>query len=617
MPADIFPPIAIILLNYNGAEDTIECLESLRAITYPNYKIIIVDNASSDNSMERTKDYLQSQNLEHDVFNSPGEAMAHPMTETGYTVLQSGYNGGYGYGNNIGIRYALKQGAEYVLLLNNDTVVDSGFLEPLVKMYEAGPDTGIVSGEIYFYDKPGKIWFKGGQIHPRTLEITSTSFKEKEDEQHSPEGKSFVSGCMWLISRKVIEKVGLIREDFFLYMEDLDYCLRVQENGFRLSVCSESRIFHKIGARPGGKIRKTVLYWRGRNLRILLGERLGNRIRESFASVAYLIKILLRLWKNGQVFDIRYVFKGIKDGRLIREMRANLVLIGVHKAGTTSLFDSLVSHPDIGRGKRKEIHFFTPLRYGRNMKSLRYYVNQFPKQSKVSYQLDASPSYFYGGMEIAQAIRLTLGKPKLILVLRDPVERLISFYRFLKGTVRLKRDTQFAEFIERSIVFSNAEDQDEVYHRAVREGCYGDYLGDWIRIFDTDLRVVFFDDILQQPDALLSDLAQWLGIDPDLFPDIGTAIAHSNRTRLPKSDRLHLVALDVNRWMDQLIRRFPRVKDVITSTYYAINEGDDIEIIDVELKDRLKKYYEKSNKQVRQLLMEAGYSRLPDWLRGP
>ena len=109
MQTDSFPPVAIILLNYNGAEDTIECLESLREITYPNYRIVIVDNDSSDNSVEIMKDYLQSQNFEYDVFNSPDEAMAHHnnMKETGYTVLQSGHNGGFAYGNNIGIRINL------------------------------------------------------------------------------------------------------------------------------------------------------------------------------------------------------------------------------------------------------------------------------------------------------------------------------------------------------------------------------------------------------------------------------------------------------------------------------------------------------------------------------
>jgi len=257
--------VSIILLNYNGAEDTIACIDSLLKNLYTNYNIIIVDNNSSDNSMAEIKSYLQLKTSVFSVFNSPDEAMQSQNTQKKFTLLQTNNNNGYGYGNNIGIKYALKNSADYVLILNNDTIVNSNFLEPMVRMCEKDQDIGIVSGKIYFYDKPDTIWFNGGKFSPCTAKVEHFNFNEKDIGQTPSEPITFISGCMWLIPKKIFNNIGFINEDYFMYVEDLEFCQRVLKKGYTLKVCGDSHILHKAGSASGGHLSSFSVYWTARN----------------------------------------------------------------------------------------------------------------------------------------------------------------------------------------------------------------------------------------------------------------------------------------------------------------------------------------------------------------
>jgi GT2 family glycosyltransferase len=259
------PRVIIILLNYNGAEDTIACLQSLREIIYPNYNIVIVDNDSPDRSMEVIGCYLSAECVDHVVYNRPGNDMEYAGKLSFVTCIQSGRNGGYGYGNNIGIKYALANSADYVLALNNDTVVDPGFLEPLVAMCEADANIGIASARIYFHDRPDVIWFNGGRFHPYTAKVEHVNFNDKDIGQKSPAENTFISGCLWLVPRKVFETVGFINEEYFMYVEDLEYCQRVLNQGYTLRVCEKSKLWHKVGNASGGHLSKFSAYWTARN----------------------------------------------------------------------------------------------------------------------------------------------------------------------------------------------------------------------------------------------------------------------------------------------------------------------------------------------------------------
>lgn len=258
------PSVFIILLNYNGAKDTIACLQSLQKITYPKSNIVIVDNDSPDRSMEVIGHYLSSECVDHVIYNRPDKAMEYAGKLPFVTFIQSGRNGGYGYGNNIGIKYALAHNADYVLVINNDTVVDPGFLEPLVAMCEADATIGIASAKIYFHDRPDVIWFNGGRFHPYTAKIEHVNFNDKDVGQKPPEENTFISGCLWLVPRKVFETIGFINEEYFMYVEDLEYCQRVLNQGYLLRVCEKSHVFHKVGS-SSGHWSPFFAYWMARN----------------------------------------------------------------------------------------------------------------------------------------------------------------------------------------------------------------------------------------------------------------------------------------------------------------------------------------------------------------
>jgi GT2 family glycosyltransferase len=313
VPTDLSPKVSIILLNYNGAEDTIACLQSLQKISYGNYNIVIVDNASPDGSMEKIKHYLQSQPLEYTVYSFPEEAMQSPKPQLKFMLLQTGHNGGYGYGNNIGIKYALQHGADYVLVLNNDTVVDPGFLKPMVQMCEDDESIGIVSGKIYFYDRPNVFWFNGGKFYPWTAKVEHIYFNEKDTGQRPPEENTFISGCMMLIPQKVFETVGFINEEYFMYVEDLEYCHRVLRQGFTLKVCEKSHVWHKVGGAGGGKFSTFSVYMMAKNLVIFI--KLNFNIFKLCIAITYiLISKSLRWIKKNNMKLFRSHVRGMVDG---------------------------------------------------------------------------------------------------------------------------------------------------------------------------------------------------------------------------------------------------------------------------------------------------------------
>ena len=302
------------MLNYKGAEDTVVCLQSLEKITYPNYYVVIVDNASPDDSIGLIANRLKSKrNDDVTFFDSPDKALQSFRPQSKFTLLQTGYNGGYGYGNNIGIKYALKNGADYVLVLNNDTVVDPGFLEPMVQMCEEDKNIGIASGKIYFYGKPDVIWFNGGRFHPCTAKVEHVNFNEKDTGQLPPDENTFISGCMWLIPRQVIENVGFITEEYFMYVEDLEFCQRVMDCGFSLKVCDQSLVWHKVGS-TCGHWSSFSSYWMAKNKMKFIVNHLTGKCR-LIATVHHVLFVSTRWLIHRRVDLFVSHLKGISHAR--------------------------------------------------------------------------------------------------------------------------------------------------------------------------------------------------------------------------------------------------------------------------------------------------------------
>lgn len=231
--------VYIILVNYNGIEDTIECLNSLKNIDYMDYKIIVVDNASSDNSLKILSE----------------------LTDNQLIILNTSKNLGFAGGNNIGIQYAVSNGAEYILLLNNDTLVSADFLSRLMNCAKKQKHNAVLSPKIMYEDNRRKIWYAGGSFNNKLSRITHMGMNETDFEKYNlTKEVSFISGCCMLIPVEAISKIGLMDEDFFLYCEDLDFCCRLIKSGYRLVYCPASVIYHKVSASTGKQSGATTYY---------------------------------------------------------------------------------------------------------------------------------------------------------------------------------------------------------------------------------------------------------------------------------------------------------------------------------------------------------------------
>lgn len=249
--------VYILILNWNNPEDTINCLESIYKIKYPNYQIVLIDNGSTDSSIERivswgrgnAKDILT---LSREVAESgkvfTDKAWEELPSEKKLLIIKNNENLGFAAGNNVGIRYGLSADADYILLLNNDTLVSPDFLNYLVETAESDGNTGIVGAKIYDYFKRNRIQYAGGYLSKiRCMGITEGSGENDEGQFEGIKDASFITGCCMLISRSVFEAVGLLPEEYFMYLEDADFCTSVGQAGFLLKVDMRAKIYHKTG----------------------------------------------------------------------------------------------------------------------------------------------------------------------------------------------------------------------------------------------------------------------------------------------------------------------------------------------------------------------------------
>lgn len=221
--------VAIILVNYNGADDTIECIKSLSTIEDVEYEIVVVDNKSTDDSVDKLKGYQRFSK---------------------FVLLEADFNNGFAAGNNIGITYV--KNADYYLLLNNDTVVKPDFLTRLLCGIKTNPGCGAAISKILYYSHPDTIWYAGGSFNTRTARSEHYRFNQRDTMKAEPSQKvTFASGCCLCVSREVIRKIGMLNESFFLYEEDTEYCYRIVDAGFDIIYVPDSVIYHKVSSSTG------------------------------------------------------------------------------------------------------------------------------------------------------------------------------------------------------------------------------------------------------------------------------------------------------------------------------------------------------------------------------
>lgn len=333
------PMVAIVILNWNGWEDTIECLESLYQINYSNYRIVLVDNNSSNDSILKIKDYcsgkikVKSNFFDYNKDNKPIRVKEYNKEESEFKadkedltgdhliLIKNDENYGFAEGNNIGIRYALQTlNADYVLLLNNDTVVDKDFLGKMVNTGENSSNIGIIGPKIYYYNEPNKIWCIGGKIDWKLARGLHVGTNEVDTDQYN-EIKEFdyVSGSAFLVKREIIDKVGLMDKKFFLYFEETDLALRASQNGYKNVYDPKAKIWHKVSKSGGGLSKPIGLYYITRN-RWLFMKKWAKRSDYAFFVViqfimAIIFPIFLSIYYNDKDLFVAY-YRGLRQGYL-------------------------------------------------------------------------------------------------------------------------------------------------------------------------------------------------------------------------------------------------------------------------------------------------------------
>ncbi|MBM3157055.1 MAG: glycosyltransferase family 2 protein [Chloroflexi bacterium] len=252
-----FPKVSVVIVNWNNFNDTAGCIDSLKKVTYPNCEIIVVDNGSQGDDV----------NLLRQRF---GDSVR---------LIANGKNRGFAGGCNIGIEDALSRGADYVALLNNDTVVAPDFLEAVVRVAEGDKKVGIAGGKIYCYELPEVIWFAGGVIDYRTGRTPIRGSGEKEQGKYEEVTEvDWICGCFMFLSKDVLQNVGLLDERFFFGWEDADYSVRAAKKGFKVVFVPSSKIWHKgFGAEKRERLKELPVYYAARGQFLFMDKHFGKR----------------------------------------------------------------------------------------------------------------------------------------------------------------------------------------------------------------------------------------------------------------------------------------------------------------------------------------------------
>ncbi len=237
------PSVSIIILNWNDAMNTIECLNSVKNLSYPNYEIILIDNGSTDDSPKIIKKKF-------------------PDLE----IIKVYPNRGFAGGCNVGVKEALNRKFDYMFLLSNDTAVNKNLLVKLVEIGESGKRIGIVGPRVYYYEEPKKIWGEGGKINFYTGRASHFNLDRIDNERNEKEREvDYIPGCGLLIKRKVIDEIGFLDEIFQCYYEEADWCIRAKRSGWQIVCVPRAKMWHKISVSFGGSHSPKVIYYMTRN----------------------------------------------------------------------------------------------------------------------------------------------------------------------------------------------------------------------------------------------------------------------------------------------------------------------------------------------------------------
>lgn len=262
---DKYPSVGIVILNWNKADETINCLDSLSNLSYPNQKVILVDNGSTDDSIEKFQEY-----------------------DPGLEILETGTNLGYAEGNNFGIRHCLVSKPDYIFVVNNDVRVASDSLDLLVAEAEKNVDAAFLGPKVYHLEDPETIQSAGVEFDYLWRSKQRGLDQVENGKYSSVEEVDAVIGAALLIRCEYLDHIGLLDPDYFLYREDIDWCLRARNLGYKVLVVPQARIWHR-----GHKVRDNdlprITYYLSRNSLMLISRHRGGFFRFLMLLARYLL----------------------------------------------------------------------------------------------------------------------------------------------------------------------------------------------------------------------------------------------------------------------------------------------------------------------------------------
>lgn len=277
----------------------------------------------------------------------------------------------------------------------------------------------------------------------------------------------------------------------------------------------------------------------------------------------------------------------------------NALIVGVNKAGTTAVFSALASHDAVCASSTKETHYFDPIRFGEPLPPVRTYEAYFECRPAERLVLEATPGYFYGGRALAEAIRAISPDSRVVVILREPVARTFSWYRFCRTRMLLPQELDFATYIDRCLELGlqPEERRDLTAWRGLSGGLYARWLPAWRDVFGDDLLVVFYDDLEADFRGTLEVIGKHFDLDTT-----GLAVARDNVSVDIRTVLLQRLALRINRAGERMWRRSPRLKERLRSVYYRANGRRRQTRLLTSDRDRLRHYFADSISDLKEQL---------------
>ena len=293
-------------------------------------------------------------------------------------------------------------------------------------------------------------------------------------------------------------------------------------------------------------------------------------------------------------------------------MNPNLFVAGVPKAGTTSLFHYLALHPDVFPSSRKEPGYFHPFKIKDMDKNLEAYKKLFSGYSRQQYVIEATPGYFYGGQESAKAINNYSPESKVIIVLRNPVERLFSFYKYKKSLGHISGKLNFGEYVVECKKIVGPIERETYDFWAMIGGNYATLLSEWHEVFGERLLICFFDDMVNDEPKFIEGVCTWLDLDKKQIDDGRTKV--QNKSMIYRSKGLQRMATTFDSMFSGVWHYLPWLKWPFSGLYNLLNSKPNNEKITDSVRADLVQYYQDDMNKTRDFLKERQIENLPDWL---